>query len=479
MNICENKTKDYRTKYLLKNTCIFFLGNLGTKMIAFFLVPLYTFVFSTKEYGIIDLISTINLIAIPIITLNIVESVMRFALDKDADNRRITQIGWVFLIFGTIIAVALIPVFNHIVHNISQALLSYLYVVSSASSQLWLCDLRGKELLTKYSIGNVLNTLMVLVFSILFLIFLKIGFSGFFISYILSNAITTLYAMIAGRGYKSISIRDVDSNLMKEMLKYSVVLIPNSFMWWIMNSSDRIMVTEMIGAEANGIYAVAYKLPTIIIILASVFNQAWSYSAIKESGSTDEIEYNNYIFKILISTVMIAGIVVVSFAKPFMCLYVTENFFPAWKYISFLTIGCVYLTLATFMATSYTVHKDSMGYLFSGTFGAVLNVILNFVFIPLAGVYGAAISTGISYVSVFVFRLIHTKKYITYSVKNYGFILGSLLLFSASLLMYINSKWGSIIQMIIVVVTIILYYPVWYPLIRKVLFNWKKKTNGV
>ena len=56
----------------------------------------------------------------------------------------------------------------------------------------------------------------------------------------------------------------------------SVVLIPNTFMWWIMNSSDRVMVTYMIGAAANGIYAVSYKLPTLVSTLTGIFNQASS-----------------------------------------------------------------------------------------------------------------------------------------------------------------------------------------------------------
>lgn len=92
------------------------------------------------------------------------------------------------------------------------------------------------------------------------------------------------------------------------MARYSVVLIPNSFMWWIMNSSDRIMVSSMISVAANGIYAVSYKFPTLVSTLTTIFNQAWSYSAIREEGTDDESEYNNKIFRVLIGIVMLIGI---------------------------------------------------------------------------------------------------------------------------------------------------------------------------
>lgn len=94
-------------------------------------------------------------------------------------------------------------------------------------------------------------------------------------------------------------------------------------------------------------------------------------------------------------------------------------------YAVFEANGCVYLTMASFMATSYTVHKDSFGYLFSGTFGAIFNIAMNFILIPQVGVYGAAIATCISYILQLVFRLFHTRKYIQYNINNKEFIVGS------------------------------------------------------
>ena len=89
-----------RSDYLIKNTIIFTMGNLGSKLISFFLVPLYTYALTATEYGVVDLIVTVGTVAVPVLTLNISEAVMRFALDKDADKKKITQIGTGILIIG-------------------------------------------------------------------------------------------------------------------------------------------------------------------------------------------------------------------------------------------------------------------------------------------------------------------------------------------------------------------------------------------
>lgn len=458
-----------RNSYLIKNTMIFTLGNLGSKLISFFLIPLYTNALTTTEYGVVDLIATVGTVAVPVLTLNICESVMRFALDKDANKDKITQIGTNLLLIGMVVGLVIFPI-CHSFNRISQySAFVYFYVISLAASQLYLCDLRGKELLVYYSIGNVLHTFFVAALNILFLVVFKGGIEGYLNAYIIANILTATYALIMGKGYRSFSFSGVDKKLLQRMIKYSIVLIPNSFMWWIMNSSDRVMVSSMVGIAANGIYAVSYKLPTLVSTLTTIFNQAWSYSAIREEGTEDENEYNNKIFRTLIGIVMLIGIGLITFMKPFLSIYVAKEYYAAWKYTPFLTVGCVYLTLATFMATSYTVHKDSFGYLFSGMFGAIFNIVMNLALIPLIGVYGAAIATCISYMLVFVFRLFHTRKYIRYNIKNKEFIVGSAILILSACLMFVDNLFGLTLQCALMLIAIYSFSDVWSPMLKKLL----------
>ena len=449
--------KESRSKYLIKNTLIFTLGNIGSKVISFFLIPLYTNILTTSQYGVTDLITTITTVAAPLLTLNICESVMRFGLDKNSDHEKNIQVGTIIFLCGMVIGLVIIPIGKHFGQISKCSVYIYLYVLTYAASQLYLCDLRGKELLIEYALGSILQTFCIAVFNMLFLVVLKWEISGYLLAYIIANAIVALYAIWVGKSYKSFLFNKVSLSTIKAMVKYSVVLIPNSFMWWIMNSSDRIMVTSMIGASANGIYAVSYKIPTLMSVFTSIFNQAWGYSAIKAEGALDESEYNNKILRILIAFTMLISIALLTITKPFLSIYVSKEYYEAWRYVPFLLIGSVYLTFGTFFASSYTVHKDSFGFMFSGLFGAIFNVFLNFLLIPLIGVTGASVATCISYISVFCFRLIHTRKYITFNVCNKEFIIGTILLLLDALALYLESIVGFVFQCIILLLALILY----------------------
>lgn len=458
-----------RGKYLAKNTLIFTLGDIGSKIISFFLIPLYTNYLSTEQYGTVDLITTIATVAVPVITLNIGEALMRFGLDKDADLEKNTQIGSFMLLVAAIIGIIIFPICGHISGVSSYAGYVYFYVLSLAASQIYLCDLRGKELLLKYSIGSILVTFLTAIFNIIFLVGMHMGIEGYLIAYGIANFVTALYALAAGRGYKAFGFSKLDKKLMRQMAKYSFVLIPNTFMWWIMNSSDRIMVTAMVGAAANGIYAISYKILSIVSTATNIFNRAWSYSAIREENAVDEVEYNNLMLRMLTGWGMLVGIFILAIIKPFLHIYVAPSYYEAWRYTPFLVVGFVYMTVGSFVATSYTVHKDSFGFLFSGMNGAVINIVLNAVLIPFFKVYGAAFATCVSYIAVFMFRYFHTKKYMHYCINTPEFVIGSILLVVSSFCMFIDNYIGFAIQSGIFVVSMFWFSRDWLPILKKVI----------
>ena len=463
-----------RNKYLLKNTVIFSIGNFGTKIISFFLVPLYTNILTTREYGTVDLIYTIGMVLVPLLTLNIGESIMRFALDKDADCDKIMSTGITILIFGAIIGLLILPIANLFESVSNYSIYIYLYTLTLAFSQIFLCYLRGKEFLLKYSIGNIIQSLTIAIFNIIFLIGMKKGIEGYLMAYILANVCTGLYGFWAGKVNLVIKKYSIDIELSKNMIKYSVVLIPNSFMWWIMNSSDRMMVSAMISVTANGVYAVAYKIPTLLSTITTIFNQAWSYSAIREDESEDKEEYNNRVYENLVTIVIVVATGLLMIMKPFLSVYVGKEYYTAWHYVPYLIVGFVFMTLGSFIATSYTVHKDSMGFLISGTVGALLNLILNFILIPMMGVSGAAFATCISYFGVFVYRIKDTQKYIKLRVFKRKQICGYALLILSAMTCYLDNCIGQTL-LVIDFICIILLNKEFVKGMLKIIF--KIKTN--
>ena len=229
--------------------------------------------------------------------------------------------------------------------------------------------------------------------------------------------ISIIYLISPSKQLSLDSILNINK-LFNSMIKYSIVLIPTSFLWWIMNSSDRIMISSLIGDYENGIYGISYKIPSLLTILSFIFTQAWSFSAIKNASKEDNDIYTNRIFELFIKILCIVGVFIVLIIQPLFKVYVASEYYVAWKYVPFLVVGYVFMTSATFISSSYNVHKDSKGFLYSGIVGAIINIVLNFILIPSFKTYGAAFATMISYIAVFIYRIIDTKKYLKIEVSK-------------------------------------------------------------
>lgn len=441
-----------RKKYLAKNTALFALNSIGTRIITFLLIPLYTNAFSTSEYGTVDLVSTISTLLVPIITMNIGEAVMRFSLDEDTNKNNILNIGLFFVGLSFLLGMSVVQIRAWFPGIAVSAKLIYLYCLLQGIYQTLSCNLRGQEKLFHYAVANILNTFMAAILNILFLVILDWGINGYFYAYIIALLFADTYCFIFGKVLSALSNFYIDKLLMKSMVKYSIVLVPNSLMWWIMNSSDHIMVTSMISVAANGVYAVAYKLPSILSALSTVFNQAWTYSAIHENKSDDRDKFNNKMYDKLVRFQLIITIVLMNIIKPFLRIYVQQEYYNAWKFTPYLLVGNFFLTIATFLSTSYTVNKDSKGFLASGTIGAGMNLFLNWTLIPAIGIHGAAIATCISYIIVFLYRVSDTRKYMVIHVFKPIYVLGYVILIVTAFTMAVPGTLGQILLLFEVII---------------------------
>lgn len=405
-----------RSGYLIKNTVVFAISNIGTRLISFFLVPLYTYTLSVSDYGVADLVTTLTFVLAPILTLNLSDAVMRFPLDKGSDYNKILTVGLTALVFASVAGLAMIPMISMSDAVADYALIMYLYCIATAASSMLQAYLRGLERLRAFAFSNILCTALTAGLNILFLVVLQWRVFGYLLAYVLAMFVTALYSAAAGGVFGRLKALSFDKELFVLMVKYSVVLIPNTFMWWIIQSSDRIVVAAVLGTAANGLLAVAYKIPSIVSIVSNTFTQAWSYSAIREEESDDRDDFTSMVFNnLLVGSALITAALLV-FIEPITRIYVSTDFASAWQYSSWLLVANYILTLAGFLGTSYAVHKDSVGYLASGTLGAVVNIAILLPLTPYIGLYGTVFATIASYTAVFIFRFIHTRKYVCITV---------------------------------------------------------------
>ena len=406
-------------KKLGKNIISLTIGSFASKLLSFFFVPFYTSILSTKEYGTADLITTTVSLLFPFFSLIICESMMRFAQEKTEDKEQIFSIGmWVSGI-GFIILLICSPLLLLISSLKSYWILVVLYYFAYSLNSNIGYFVRGIEKVVTYSIGGIINTFITVFLNILFLLYFKIGVLGYLLSFIIANIVAAFYMMISAKIY-TYKYRKIDKQLLHRMLKYSLPMIPNSASWWISNSSDKYILTFFIGVAANGIYSVAYKIPTIISMLTSIFSTAWRLSAVEEFGTEESRKFYSDVFDMYITITLCASSGLMLINKPLAHFLYSKDFYQAWKFVPILLISAVIHAYADFFGTLYTSAMKTKMLFYSTVSGALGNIILNFILIPKLGGLGAAIATMISYLIVFVVRLIHSRSImrLNYNSKN-------------------------------------------------------------
>lgn len=402
--MCNNS----KYQFLLKNIGILTISNFASKIMIFVMVPLYTNVLSTVEYGVYDLVvSTVQLL-FPLLTLNITDAVMRFSMDATKSLKSIVVIGFRYIVWS-FISVGLLLFLCSKLKSEGEvnkfAIYIFLYFIFYVLNQFLIQLAKGLEHVIDMGIAGVLSTIILLCGNISFLLCFKAGLIGFFMANILSQAIPSIFLFVRLKIWKYIVCLKVDKNLQKEMLTYSVPLIFSVLGWWVNNASDKYVVTFLCGAAANGILSVAYKIPSILNTLQSIFIQAWQISAIKEYGSNETKKFYGRAFTYLNILISLAAGTLILLSRPIASILYAKEFYVAWHYVPFLLISSVINSASGFLGPILSAIKDSGSMAKSAIYGAVVNTILNVVFVYFVGIQGATIATCLASYVIYAIRM--------------------------------------------------------------------------
>lgn len=404
-------------KKLVGNSLIFAVGNLGTKLLIFFLVPLYTFYLTEKEFGTVDLLTTTLSFLIPIFTLSIFDSVLRFAMDKNYDKQAVFSNSLVVIIIGFVLLVALYPFFIHILPFENFIFYFYTIMLFQSINTTITQYIRAIGMVKLFAGSGIINALILLLCNILFLMIFHMGIIGYLVSLIIANMVSSVFVVFVGRIQYDFSIQKLNMGLIKEMLIYSIPLIPNALMWWIMGLSDRYIITYYLGLGANGIYAVANKIPGILNIVNSIFFQAWQMSAIEEVNSRDKSKFFSNVFNIFSIVMLVATSLLLIFLKLIAGILVSNNYSEVWRYIPFLLLGVVFSSFSGFLGTNYIAAKKTGGVFKTSVIGAIINVVINLLLVPVIGINGASIGTMLSFLVIWILRIKDTKKFVDLQIN--------------------------------------------------------------
>ena len=441
-----------KKKQLAKNTIIIFFGKVCTQLISFFLLPLYTSYLITSEYGLVDLIQTYVTLFVPIITLELEMSIFRYLIESRGKDKEETKLisnnFYVLLIALTIFTILFLIVTSFI--KIPLRFIILVDIIVCVLSGNFLQISRGLGKIMDFSISCILTGITTVISNIILICFCGMQAEGMIISMALANFVCSLYLFIRLKLYKKINFKLVDKKLLKEMYKYSIPLVPNGISWWVVNVSDRSIISIVLSASANGIYAISNKFPTIISSLTGIFNLSWSESASIHIHSEDRDEFfseiSNTILKLFVSlgSGMIACL---PFVFPIM---INKQYNEAYTYIPPLVLACVFNVMICIYSQIYLALKMSKKVASTTIMGAIINILVNVCLIKVIGLHAASISTAISYFAMMAYRHIDIKKYINIKLEK-GLITKSILILVFSIVLYyINNLYLNILNLIVV-----------------------------
>ncbi|MCI8387416.1 MAG: oligosaccharide flippase family protein [Clostridiales bacterium] len=443
-------------KRLLSNTAILGLGTFGSKLLVFFLLPVYTEFLTKSEYSMSDIITQTANLLMPLISLGISDAVFRYTLDRSTDRREVLTTGFVINILGIMLLLALYPLIGSIEYFGGYMWLIILYTFTANIHSLFAQYIRARDMTTFFAVQGLIATFITVALNIIFLVIFKLGVPGYVLSTIIADVVVSVMIFRLVRLDYAIRPRFWNPVLVKNMLSFSIPLIPTTVFWWITNVADRYMVKGVLGDDINGLYSVAFKIPTMLILLSGIFIEAWQFSAVTEqnlSSRRSHAAFFGTVFDSFQGMLYISAAGLIAFSKIFATILFADDYYPAWQYMPLLIAATVFSSLVTFMGSVYLVDKKSVLSFVTSMIGAVVNLLFNFLLIPTKmGANGAALATFISYFVVFIIRAVNTQKFIRFDLHEQKLVINTVVIGLQTVFMIFELPGWIFVQIIGVIV---------------------------
>lgn len=436
-----------RGKNLIKNTGIYFIGTFGSKLLSYMLLPLYANYLTQDSYGEYDLISTIIQLVYPIITLMLDNAMYTFLIHPDKYNREeIISFAVRIFIFNSFITTGICFVISRFITiRYFGWIVAWIISVSFYNLMIQIC--RGYNRPPVYSASGVILTAITLVGNIVGIVVLKLDYLSLIISNVIALLSATIFLEYKLRIIRSFKILAISHELRRKLLLYSIPLIPNTVSWWVLNVSDRLMITYYIDSSANGVYAMASKIPAILTVVHSIFSLAWADDIMTSKSLEETSQYANSIYNKYISIMIGMTAVLVCGNRLIFRYAIGGNFVESYRYTYFLYLGCICSALASCLGAFYGYRKKSVNISIGSGVAAAVNVIVNFFFIPVIGVQAASISTFLGFLAMWLIRLIGLKNIVQVRVTRRNKMI-FLILIPLYFTVYIETLWINILFVI-------------------------------
>lgn len=444
-------------KRLINNSIIFAIGNFGSRLISLILVPIYTYYLTTSEFGTLDLVNATIVMVVPIISMDMYDAVLRFVMDEDNSDTEVLSNSLVIIFLGMIVGVISYPILSY--YNFLNGYLEYMYlivflqIIRMTFSQYT----RAMGRMKLFAFSGILLTMLTGIFNIIFLIGLGWGLDGYFRALVFSNIVTIIYLNSQLEIHKNIQWKAINKNMVKSLLRYTIPLVPNTLMWSLINFSSRYFIVSFIGISANGLFAIASKIPAIINTISQIFYQSWVLSAIEEKDNKNISYFYSNVFKYYSSIIFVSLSALVLVIKVIFEVLFASQYFLGWKVAPILLLSTAFSILSSFLGATYISTKETTGVFRTSIYGGISSLILNVLLIPTIGLIGAGISSAVSFLIMFLLRLADTKEHVNLIIDWKLFIINiSIILIQwAVLFLSFGIEYELLINLVLLIVMLL------------------------
>jgi O-antigen/teichoic acid export membrane protein len=372
----------------------------------------------------------------PLAAIGMYDGICRFAIDAGEKKKEVFSSGITVLLAGSGLFLLLSPLLWRLDYFDGYNWLIVVFVITANLQCAVSYYVRGLGYTKMYALQGIINTALNIALNVIFLVCFDMGVLGYVLSVVVANTLVTVFLIIAMKLYRDFKFKYVTKECVLNLLKYSVPMIPTTVFLWVNSVANRFMVAHYCGDDVNGIFAAAYKIPTAITLLTTIFIEAWQLSAVTDADDSDRGTFYSNVFKSYLGLMFMAGSSLVALSKIFTVLLMDVSYYDAWQYMPTLIVATVYLALATFLGSVYLVKKKSVLSLLTSMAGAIANIGVTFVLIPrlldssdpIKAAQGAAIGAIAGYITVFVIRAVNAQRYVKFKVQPLKLIINTLLL---------------------------------------------------
>jgi O-antigen/teichoic acid export membrane protein len=403
-------------KRLGRHSAVYGLGGLVSRILATLLLPLYTHYLPPGSYGRVEIVTAATAVLAILLQLGISSAFFRFYFDAKEDAERLVVIRTSFWFtmamstLGLVLGVVFAAPIGHwlgLGHDPSLVRAGAVGLWAQTNYQQLTALFRVEERSVQYAIASVANVLITVAAMVLFVAYFHWGAVGL----VVGNFTGTLvvYAVLLGYRHEQLGAQ-FDTGLLRKMQHFGMPLVPSALALWTINFVDREFVSWYKGNAEVGVYSAAVKIASLITFVMVAFRTAWPAFAYSIEDDREAKRTYSFVLTYLLALTSWAALALGALAPWWVRLLTDPRYQRAEKGVALLAFaGAVYAGYVVLAIGSGRARKTQWNWAVTGV-GAAVNVGLNFWLVPRFGMVGAAVSTAVAYVVLFIGMTLYAQR---------------------------------------------------------------------